>query len=129
MKNPVSHFEIQSADPEKLSSFYTELFDWKVTKAEGMDYWLVSTVASGPQGPTEPGGINGGITRYPMASGVKQMNYVTVASIEETVRRAERLGASVLKGKSPVPSMGWFAILSDPEKNVFGIWQSDPQAS
>lgn len=114
--------------PIVVPVFYTEIFDWKVSKAEGMDYWLVSTVASGRQGPTEPGGINGGITRCPMAGGVKQVNYVTVGSVEETVHQAERLGASVLKGKTAIPSMGWFAILADPEKNVFGIFQNDSGA-
>ena len=128
MKNPVAHFEIYGDDPEKLSGFYSELFDWTIRKTEGMDYWMVSTVASGPQGPTEPGGINGGIMKRPMPDARNWLNYVSVRSIDETVRQAQDLGANVLTPKRPVPSMGGFAVLADPEKNVFGIWQDDPSA-
>jgi predicted enzyme related to lactoylglutathione lyase len=44
------------------------------------------------------------------------------------VERAQKLGASVMKGKSPVPGMGWFAMLMDPEGNPFAMWQSDSNA-
>jgi uncharacterized protein len=30
MPNPVVHFEIISKDAEKLHSFYSDVFDWKV---------------------------------------------------------------------------------------------------
>ena len=128
-KNPVAHFEIPADDPERLSGFYSELFDWKIKKSEGMDYWLVSTVATKPEGgPAEPGGINGGITKRPMPDARNWVNYVTVGSVDDTVRQAQGLGARVLTSKSAVPSMGWFAILADPEMNVFGIWQDDSAA-
>ncbi len=128
-KNPVAHFEIPADDPERLSGFYSELFDWKINKAPGMEYWLVSTVASKPEGgPAEVGGINGGITKRPMPDARNWVNYVTVGSVDDSVRQAQSLGARVLTSKSAVPSMGWFAILADPEMNVFGIWQDDSAA-
>ena len=34
----------------------------------------------------------------------------------------------VHKPKTPVPGMGYFAILSDPQGNPFGLWQTDRQA-
>src|SRR5580765_3969014 len=37
-KNTVSHFEIYADDPDKLTKFYTSLFDWIVTPVPGMDY-------------------------------------------------------------------------------------------
>ncbi len=30
--------------------------------------------------------------------------------------------------KRPVPEMGWFAQLTDPEGNIFAIWQTDAKA-
>jgi predicted enzyme related to lactoylglutathione lyase len=39
------------------------------------------------------------------------------------------MGAQVMRPKSAVPKMGWFAILLDPEKNIFAIWQADPKAA
>src|SRR5207244_2818337 len=41
------------------------------------------------------------------------VNYIGVASVDEFVRRAERLGAKVVASKRPVPGMGWFAQLTD----------------
>ena len=43
-------------------------------------------------------------------------------------RKAEGLGAKILMPKRPVPEMGWFAQLTDPEGNIFAIWQTDPKA-
>lgn len=42
--------------------------------------------------------------------------------------QAQSLGAMVMRPKSAVPKMGWFAVLADPEMNVFAIWQDDPAA-
>jgi predicted enzyme related to lactoylglutathione lyase len=28
----------------------------------------------------------------------------------------------------PVPGMGWFAQLNDPQGNPFGVWQTDMEA-
>jgi predicted enzyme related to lactoylglutathione lyase len=34
----------------------------------------------------------------------------------------------VTKGRSPVPGMGWLAMLVDPQGNEFALWQSDAAA-
>jgi len=31
-------------------------------------------------------------------------------------------------GKTPVPGMGWFAQLLDPDGNMFAVWQDDQNA-
>jgi len=56
------------------------------------------------------------------------INYVNVASIEESVARTQKLGAALRKGKTPVPGIGWFAMLTDPQGDPFAIWQMDPNA-
>jgi predicted enzyme related to lactoylglutathione lyase len=28
----------------------------------------------------------------------------------------------------PVPSMGWYAVCTDPQGNDFGLWQNDSNA-
>ena len=53
------------------------------------------------------------------------VNYINVESVEDFVSRAERLGAKVMMGKTPVPGMGWFAQMTDPEGNVFAVWETD----
>jgi len=129
MPNPVAHFEIYGDDPEKLAGFYRTLFGWTIDRVPGMDYWMIGTVPTDAKGmPTQPGGINGGLMKRPMPDARNWLNYVTVASIDEAIEKAQGLGATVLRPKSPVPRMGWFAVLSDPEMNVFGMWQDDPSA-
>ena len=56
------------------------------------------------------------------------INYVNVESLDASVERAQKLGAKIMKGKSPVPGMGWFAMLIDPQGNPFAMWQSDSNA-
>ena len=130
MNHGVSHFEIPAADPEKLTQFYTQLFGWKIEKMSmgGMDYYMTTTVETNEQGmPKEPGAINGGIFSR-MSPQQAPMNYVNVESVDDYVNKAKGLGATLVMEKMPVPGMGWFAQLTDPEGNAFGVWQSDTSA-
>jgi len=129
-KNSVVHFEIYADDADKLGKFYTNLFDWTLQPLPGMDYRLVHTVETDSKGmPSQTGGINGGLmNRPPGYEGRAWINYVNVESLDEYVERAKTLGATVMKGKSPVPGMGWFAMLVDPQGNPFAMWQPDSNA-
>jgi predicted enzyme related to lactoylglutathione lyase len=131
MKNPVSHFEIYADNPDALARFYTNLFDWKVEQMPGNDnYKLVQTVDVDDQHTAkQAGGINGGIMKRPDPKAPNLINYVTVDSLDGALERAGKLGAKVMKGKSAVSGMGWFAILSDPEGNAFALWQQDKAAA
>ena len=129
-QNHVAHFEIYANQPDKLGEFYSKLFDWTIEKVPGMDYAMVKTVDTSPEGmPPQPGGINGGIARRPDGyNDHAWINYVNVDSLGNSIERAEQLGAKLMKGKQPVPGMGWFAMLTDPEGNIFALWQTDPNA-
>ena len=129
-KNSVAHFEIYADDPEKLQQFYTSLFDWSFEAVPGMDYRFVKTVDTDGRGmAAQPGGINGGMMKRPTGFNERAwVNYVNVESLEASVRRAESLGARVMKGKTAVPGMGWFAMLTDHQENVFAMWQTDSAA-
>jgi uncharacterized protein len=79
--------------------------------------------------PTQPGGINGGMMKRPAGfESNAWVNYVNVDSVDASVERAKKLGATVMKPRDAVPGYGWFAILSDPQGNTFGMWQTDPDA-
>jgi predicted enzyme related to lactoylglutathione lyase len=120
--NRVVHFEIPANQPEKLATFYTELFGWKVEKVpvHGFDYWTCNT-GEGP-------GINGGI----MKRSVPQQcltNYVKVERVDNYVEKAKALGANLIVPRSAVKGMGWFALVLDPEGNPVGFWQDDTSAA
>ena len=128
-KHAVVHFEIYADDLDKLSEFYKSMFGWSVDSVPGMpDYRYVKTIATDERGaPTTPGGINGGMMTRPMPEARFWINYVNVDSVDQSASQAEKLGATVHK-KGSAPGMGRFAILSDPQGNPFGLWQTDPNA-
>ena len=125
MSNGVVHFEIPADDPDKLVSFYSTLFDWKIQKMPmpGMDYWMCQTMPTDDKGMVqEPGGINGGI--YKRQADERPINYVLVDSIDEHVQKAKSLGATVMLDKQEIPGMGFFAQLVDPQGNAFALFQT-----
>lgn len=138
MAHTIVHFEIPADNPERAAKFYRELFGWDINRFEGssegmeyrdenFEYWMVKTVPTDAGGrPSEPG-VNGGLMRR-MYPNQPPVNYISVESVDDFVGKAERLGAKVLMGKSPVPGMGWFAQLTDTEGNLFAIWELDPAA-
>ena len=134
MDHTIVHFEIPADQPERAAEFYRKLFGWEITRyegaadgREGFEYWMVRTVPTDAEGrPLRPG-VNGGLMRR-MAPDQPPVNYISVPDVDEFTQKAERLGAKVCMPKHPVPGMGWFSQLTDPEGNVFAIWQTDPNA-
>jgi len=119
--NRVVHFEIPANQPEALTKFYSALFGWKFEKPSlpGPEYWLCNTGSDGP-------GINGAVMqrqdpRQPW------MNYVDVASIDESLEAATKLGAQIALPKMPVPGVGAVAAIMDPQGNICGLWEQVPR--
>ncbi len=128
-EEPVVHFEIYSDEHDKAARFYTSLFDWSANPLPGQDYQLIKAVDTDAKGmPAQPG-INGGLMKRPDGFNPRSwVSYVGVESVDRTLERAQQLGAKVTRPKAPVPGMGWFAMLVDPEGNSFAIWQTDSNA-
>jgi len=127
----IVHFEIPSDDIEISRNFYNELFGWNIEKwtgsmpatAEGMEYWLLSTVDD--KGNKALGG--GMMKRQsPQQQGIT--NYFDVKSVQEYSAKVEQLGGKVISPKMPVPGMGYFAMCADTENNTFGIFEPDKTA-
>ncbi len=120
---PVVHFEIHAADPERAAKFYSELFDWNVKKWEGpFDYWLASTK-------TQNIGIDGAIVARrggPPSDGAAVNAYVctiSVADLDAQMDKVKAAGGSIALDKMEVPGIGWLAYAKDPEGNLFGMLQ------
>lgn len=122
MGQPVVHFEIIGEKPEKLRSYYRELFGWQFDTSEPvaeaisepMNYGFVETDANG-------GGIPGGV-----AGGAGYDShvifYVAVDNVEEALRKAESLGGTRRLG--PVASPGGKLVVghfTDPEGHLIGV--------
>jgi predicted enzyme related to lactoylglutathione lyase len=48
--------------------------------------------------------------------------FVAVESIDDHINKAQELGAKVVKNKQEIDA-GYYAVIEDPQKNTFGIWQ------
>ncbi|MBL8166736.1 MAG: VOC family protein [Acidobacteria bacterium] len=124
----VAHFEIHADNPQRAIEFYGALFGWEFTQWGGQDYWLIKTGA-----PEEPG-IDGGLMRRmgdrpQLGQAVNAYVCTTmVTSLDETITAGIELGATIALPKMPVPGVGWLAYFHDPEGNIFGAMQSDPEA-
>lgn len=115
------HFEVPTDSPEKVAQFYGQLFNWKITKTPmgpGMDYWLIAHQDAGPNE------TMGGIYQKTMGeTGI--LNYFGVSNLDQAVAKAKSLGANVVKEKTEIPTIGWFAVLQDPDKNSFALFQGN----
>jgi predicted enzyme related to lactoylglutathione lyase len=121
MSGLVTHFEIYGEAPEALAQFYASMFGWQIEKAPGVDYWRIQTGANG-------NGFGGGLTYRPADGPNSWLPYVSVASVDEILAEAQRMGARIVRPKAAVPRTGWYAVLADPQGNCIGIWQADSTA-
>ncbi len=73
--------------------------------------------------PTEPGAINGGMTKRqdPVKNTVIT---VDVSDIDSSLKNIERFGGKVVQKKQPVADMGFTAYFKDTEGNIVGLWQT-----
>ena len=49
---------------------------------------------------------------------------VGVDSIDESLKKVEAEGGTIVRPKTAVPGMGAFAYFKDTEGNVLGVWES-----
>ena len=117
----IVHFEIPADDPEKVMKFFGDVFDWQFQRYGEDEYWFAVT------GADDVPGINGGIMkrkdpRQPLA------NTMDVASIDESVKKIEAAGGTIVVPKQAVGNMGYVAYFTDPEGTIHGIWENIPQS-
>jgi predicted enzyme related to lactoylglutathione lyase len=121
MPRPV-HFDLTADDPGRAAAFYSSVFGWTITKWDGpMDYWLITTGEEG-----EPG-IDGGLAARGEGD-PPLMHTIGVPSLDEYTDRVSGAGGAVLRPKSPIPGVGWFALCADSEGNQLGLLEADPNA-
>jgi len=128
MDHTITHFEIPADNIAKLKTFYEGLFGWTIFKAPmgGAEYWLIHTVPTDEKDMLQEQGVNGGLFQKQLQQqGVTQLNYITVAAIDEYTEKVKKLGGKMLVSKRQVPTVGWIAVAQDPEGNQFGLLQPE----
>ena len=124
MSGRVVHFEIPFDDKARAMKFYADTFDWKLTDMSEMSYVMAQSVDVGEnQMPKEPGAINGGLFPRPKEAPHPTI-YLDVPSIDGALKKVQAGGGKVVTPKTPIPGMGAFARIADPEGNVIGLFET-----
>ena len=114
MANPFVHVELMTNDVEASKSFYKSIFDWKTEDMPELGYTMIEVGE----------GTGGGMLKNPMPGAPPSwLPYVHVSDVGATTKRAQELGAKVIKERTEVPGMGFFSILADPQGAVFALWE------
>jgi predicted enzyme related to lactoylglutathione lyase len=123
----VVHFEIPFDNKTRAMKFYSEMFGWKLTDMQQMDYVMAESIAVDKnQMPREPGAINGGLFQRPKEA-PNPVIYVGVSSIEQTLKKLEGAGGRIVTPKTAITGMGAYARIADTEGNIVGLFQQGGQ--
>ncbi|MFX0036019.1 MAG: VOC family protein [Candidatus Hermodarchaeota archaeon] len=118
----INHFEINADDPKRAKTFYENVFNWKIEKWEGpLEYWLIKA------GDDDEPGINGGLQKRENKED-SITTYIGVKSVDETIKKIKQSGGKIVKPKTPIPSVGYYAIFKDTEDNRLDIMEEDENA-
>ncbi|MDQ5938828.1 MAG: uncharacterized protein QG642_518 [Patescibacteria group bacterium] len=125
MSNKVIHFEVQADDVSRAKEFYEKAFGWKISQAmskekgDPMDYWMLET------GPREEPGISGGLYQRTPENPLHTYDCtILVEDIDKAVADVKANGGTILREKSLMEGIGWFAAGQDTEGNKFGLMQA-----
>ena len=117
MGNPVIHFEIGGEDVERLTDFYSSVFEWEITPLADQLY-----IAD----PGSDKGIQGHLFQATEEtdSANNVIIYVEVDDIQACLSQAESLGGEILIPPQEIPgNASHFAIFRDPSGNKIGLLQ------
>jgi hypothetical protein len=115
MAHPVVHWEIAAKNSDKLQEFYSKLFAWKIDSNNPMNYGAVETGGEG--------GICGGIFKAEGEIPPYVTFYVQVDDLQAHLDKAVSLGGKQIVPPTPIPNVGHFAMFTDPEGNVIGLFK------
>ncbi|MGE5505242.1 MAG: VOC family protein [Actinomycetota bacterium] len=113
-------YELMADDVDSAAAFYGRLMGWRVAPAPGAEkpYLLFSTddgpVAGLMERPEE--------CRRPGPSAA-WTGYVAVDEADDATARAESLGAVVRFPVTPIPGVGRFSVVSDPQGAALALFQ------
>jgi len=123
MGNPFVHIELSTNDLDKAKKFYSALLDWKLIDMPMPDGGTYTMIDVGE-------GTGGGMMKHPMPGAPSMwMAYVQVDNLDAATKKAEQLGAKVIKEKTEVPGFGWFSMIVDPTGAMLALWEAKPRKS
>jgi uncharacterized protein len=117
MPDPVIHFEIVSKDADKLFTFYSDVFGWKIDADNEVGYGIVDNGGEGING-----GI-GGVMDHDYAGHVTF--YISVSDPAATLQKIQSLGGKTVMEPAEIPGADTtIAQFTDPAGNMIGLTKS-----
>lgn len=113
LRNSFCHIEIPVKDLDRARKFYSQLFGWEIELHHEVDYALITT-------PNPPGA---GLMKVEEEAQVGIIPYIYVDDIDAVLERIKELGGSIVQEKVPVEEgKSWFALFTDPDGNLLGLY-------
>ena len=110
------HFEICADDLKRAIKFDSRIFAWTIEKAEGEDYWLVSTGNE----EDEDFPITGGLMERTDSLDSTVLTF-EVTSLDDYARKITEAGGKIVTPKMSIAGLGDIQYCRDTEGNSFGI--------
>jgi hypothetical protein len=120
----IEWIEIPVRELESSVEFYEQVFGWKIQREEtSADHSPGYVMFQDPSG-NVGGGFHSGIK--PATEGT--LIYISVDSIEDTLRQIARAGGSTLHPTTLIhQDVGWWAAFCDPAGNKVALYESAPK--
>jgi predicted enzyme related to lactoylglutathione lyase len=122
MGQPVVHFEVIGKDGERLRSFYSDLFGWRIDANNPMGYGIVDRSENVN---ADGVGIGGGVGGGPEGYDGHATFYIEVPDVEASLARAEELGGTRMMGPDKPMEGVEIGLFTDPEGHLIGLVRSE----
>ena len=115
--NPVTWFEVHTADPDRAKRFYGAAFGWRFDDSnEG--YTMIELGDDAP--------IGGGIAHTGRAMPNAGLFMVQVPDVAAALAAVREAGGSVVADAASTPFGLTYGYGADPDGTVFGVWCPPP---
>ncbi|HSC27071.1 MAG TPA: VOC family protein [Vicinamibacterales bacterium] len=108
-------YDLMTTDPKNAESFYNKIAGWGTQIWNGpvpYTMWMVGTTPIG------------GVMAMPPGVGAPPhwLAYIATPDVDRTVKQAESLGGTTHKEPTDIPTVGRFAVLTDPQGAYFAAF-------
>lgn len=119
----VTWFELPADDTARAKKFYESTFGWQLSDMGGGSFMAVTTPSDEQGAPHDAGAINGDIS--PRSKQLKQpLIVITVEDLDKKIEIVESEGGKVVAAQQEIKEMNAvYAVVSDTEGNMVGLWQ------
>ncbi|MDQ1520864.1 MAG: uncharacterized protein QOI55_1937 [Actinomycetota bacterium] len=109
--------ELSTSDVDKAAAFYNKVFGWEPQKFPEMNDYTVFN--------NEGTGIGGAMQSPVEGMPSYWLVYFDVADTDATVQKARESGGTVMVEPTDIPTVGRFAVLTDPQGAAFAVIKSE----